>query len=317
MLCGTPTPVDGATEAWAPRRSVLDGILIDAAADAGVDVRDRTTLVELLRSEGTVCGVRVRTRNGTVHDMHAPLVIGADGRHSAVVRLVGAPYVEHRPSLQATCFAYWSGLALDDIAISSREGRTTYAWPTNDDLTLIGVNWRVAEFAKVRRGPERHFLASLDTLAPELAAAVRSGRRESRWISTDSAPTFYRVSHGPGWALVGDAGYSIDPGTAQGISDAFRDALGLADAVHAGLDHPERLAAGLEAHYRHRGSTTRPMCELTYQLSALDAPPPDMVALFAALAGNQAGTDRFFGVLAGTIPVDEFFAPDHLATLLG
>jgi 2-polyprenyl-6-methoxyphenol hydroxylase-like FAD-dependent oxidoreductase len=110
MLCGTPTPVDGATEAWAPRRSVLDGILIDAAADAGVDVRDRTTLVELLRSEGTVCGVRVRTRNGTVHDMHAPLVIGADGRHSAVVRLVGAPYVEHRPSLQATCFAYWSGL---------------------------------------------------------------------------------------------------------------------------------------------------------------------------------------------------------------
>jgi hypothetical protein len=41
-----------------------------------------------------------------------------------------------------------------------------------------------------------------------------------------------------------------------------------------------------------------------------------MQQLFAALRGNQAETDRFMGVLAGTTPVPDFFAPENLAHIL-
>ena len=61
-----------------------------------------------------------------------------------------------------------------------------------------------------------------------LAERVCSGQRAKRFRGTAVLPNFFRRSAGPGWALVGDAGYHKDPETAQGITDALRDAEGLA-----------------------------------------------------------------------------------------
>ena len=44
-------------------------------------------------------------------------------------------------------------------------------------------------------------------------------------------PNYFRKPYGPGWVLIGDAGYCKDPITAQGISDAFRDAEACAAAL--------------------------------------------------------------------------------------
>ena len=87
-------------------------------------------------------------------------------------------------------------------------------------------------------------------LAPELAERVRGGQREERFIGTADLPNFFRVPYGPGWALVGDAGYHQDPNTGLGISNAFRDAELLADAIDAGFSgraSTERGARGLRA----------------------------------------------------------------------
>jgi flavin-dependent dehydrogenase len=65
---------------------------------------------------------------------------------------------------------------------------------------------------------------------------VRAGRRVGEWRGSGDLPNFIRAPWGPGWALVGDAGYRRDPLPAQGISDAFRDAHALTEAIHAGLE---------------------------------------------------------------------------------
>jgi hypothetical protein len=66
---------------------------------------------------------------------------------------------------------------------------------------------------------------------------------------------------------------------------------------------------------RRRNGDAMPMYEFTYAQSSLEPPPPPMLELLAALSDDPAGTDRFFGVFAGTVPVEDFFgAPAVPAT---
>ena len=147
---------------------------------------------------------------------------------------------------------------------------------------------------------------------PGLAARLRAGRRAARLAGTGDLPNYFRTPHGPGWALAGDAGYHRDPLTAQGISDAFRDAQLLSQAIDAGLAGRQPLANALAGYQRRRDQAATAMYELTFQRAALDPPTPQMSRLLAALHGNQADTDRFIGVIAGTIPITEFFAPGNI-----
>ena len=190
------------------------------------------------------------------------------------------------------------------------------AAPTNDGQTLTIVYWPHAAFAEVRADIEGNFLKALD-LAPGLAERVRNGRRSERFHGTAELPNFFRQSYGPGWALVGDAGYHKDPILAHGISDAFRDAELLADAVDAGLSGRQALTDALAAYQHRRDELAAPGFESTCQFARLEPPPPETQQLFAALRHNQEQTNRFFGTIAGTVPVAEFFAPENLGRIMG
>ena len=146
---------------------------------------------------------------------------------------------------------------------------------------------------------------------------MRQGRREERFTGTAELFNFFRRPHGPGWALVGDAGYHKDPITAQGISDAFRDAELVADAVDDGLAGRRRIEEGMAEYERRRNDVATPIYEFTCQLATLQPPPSETQQLFAALRGNRADTDRFMGVIAGTTPPPEFFAPENVRRILG
>ena len=304
---------------WAPRRIVLDQILVDAAVQcgrraAGADHARRRG--DNVSRESGITLVTLRAPGGRTYDVAARLVIGADGRSSAVARLVEAPMVEERPPLQGGVFGYWRDVPIEGVAVHSRNGRTTYAWPTNGGLTLVGLNVPVAEFQAVHSEPQRHLFEALDRVDAPYTAAVRSGPRVGRWVGLAGISTFYRRSHGPGWTLVGDAGYSLDPCTAQGISDAFRDADALSRSVVAGFADGS-LDKQLDTFEREREVATRAMCELTYQMSDITTPPPlEALALYRAVAADQAETDRFFGVLAGTMGVAKFFAPERINKLM-
>jgi hypothetical protein len=129
-------------------------------------------------------------------------------------------------------------------------------------------------------------------------------------------PNIVRRPYGPGWALVGDAGYLKDFGTAQGISDAFRDADLLATALHDTWTGTQTEADAMASYETGRDQAAMPMYELTAQFAALDPQPPEMRALFAALTHNPDQTDRFFGVFAGSVQVGDFFSPDNLSAIL-
>jgi len=196
-LTGHIPPAGDIAAAYSPRRIVLDQILVDAAVKAGAELRDGTTVEELRTDAGNVIGVRCRTREGLRFDEHAQLVVGADGMHSTVAKLTEAVEYHTRPALQGTYFGYFADVPIDGIEFYPREWRAIYAWKTNDDLTLVGVNWTAADYPQVRRDIEGEFHAVLLAAAPGLAERVHHGHLESRFIG-GSILNYFRTPFGPG-----------------------------------------------------------------------------------------------------------------------
>jgi len=306
-LAGVPPPVNGTRQSFAPRRTRLDTILVAAAVAAGAELRDRFAVQELVADDGRVAGIRGHGEAGGTVVERAHLVVGADGVHSIVARDVEATAYDAKPPLACWYYTYWSGIAVEGVEYYSRPHRAFGIVPTNDGLTCIPIGWTRAEFAEYRSDIEGNYLRTLD-LAPTLAERVRGGRREERFYGTADVPNYFRKPYGPGWALVGDAGYHKDPITAQGITDAFHGAELLVDAIDEGLSGRRSLEEALADYQRRRDEALRPMYDFTCQLAALEPPPPDLQELFGALRGNQAETDRFFGALTGTVAIPEFFS---------
>jgi 2-polyprenyl-6-methoxyphenol hydroxylase-like FAD-dependent oxidoreductase len=315
-LVAAPPPADGSADAYAPRRTILDKILIDAAVEAGAEFHEHFSVDELLTDGSAVTGIRGRSPGSASVTETARIVIGADGLHSRVARATGAPAYAVKPNLTCAYYSYWTGVPVDGVELYPRPGRLISAGSTNDEQTLVIVYWPKEMFHEVRSDIEKAFFAALD-LIPDLAARVRSGERAEPFRGTGNLPFYLRRPHGDGWALVGDAGYHKDPISAQGITDAFRDADLLAHAVDRGFSGKQPLGEALDAYERQRNEQVMPIYEFTHQLGALEAPPPEMQALFAALRDNDVQAGRFLGTVAGTVPLAEFFAPENIAAIVG
>jgi flavin-dependent dehydrogenase len=301
-LTGAPPPSDGVAEGYAPRRTVLDALLVEAAAEAGAEVRTGFPVDELVFEDDAVVGIR---SGNTVE--RARVVVGADGRNSFVARTVAATAYDERPGLACAYYTYWGGVQGGDVELYPREGRMVMGGAaTNDGLRIVIVFWPREEFQVVRADVEPSFRAAL-ALAPPLAERLAAGERADRFYGIADLPFYYRKPYGPGWALVGDAGYHKDPITAQGITDAFRDAELLANALDAGFTGAQPLEDALADYERTRNEETRPMYELTYEFASLAPPSDEQQALFGMLRDDPEQTNRFFGTVAGTVPIPEFF----------
>lgn len=315
VLRGTPHPFDGAGVGYAPRRTLLDAILVAAAAEAGVEIREAFTLEDLVFDDGTVVGIRGHARGGASVVERARVVVGADGRNSKVAKAVKPEHYRDKPMLQFGYYAYWSDLPIDSFAFYDRGGRGFGAIPTNGGLTLVVAGWPYAEAAAYKSDPEANFLATVDR-APAFGERLRAATRESRFVGA-SCPNFFRRPYGPGWALVGDAGYTKDPITAQGISDAFNDAELCAAAIGASLRGERPFDDAMADYQRARDERVLPLYEFTTELAKLEPPSEEQQQLFAALQGNQRGIDAFVSIIAGTLSPATFFEPDYLGGLLG
>jgi flavin-dependent dehydrogenase len=224
-LSGAPGTAE-APVAYAPRRTVLDKLLVDAAAQAGAEIREGFTVESVVVDDsGVVTGIRGHGGDGRTVTERAKMVVGADGRHSLVARAVGPEHYHQQPRLQVSYYSYWSDLPMEGrFETYPRPDRGFAAWPTHDDLTLVIGGWPMAEFQANKRNLDASFLTMLE-LAPAFADRVAAATRQGRLVGT-AVPNFFRKPYGPGWALVGDAGYTKDFITAQGMHDAFRDAEG-------------------------------------------------------------------------------------------
>lgn len=261
-LSSTAAPAPDMPEGgFSVRREVLDNILVEAAREAGADVRLRTRVVDVLREGDRVTGVRVQSRSGA-HDIRARLVVGADGRMSSVAKLVGARSYNVTHNERFVYWAEFEGAAMDGppavyhvrrgdeimIGFFSDSGLfTVMVEPGLDQLE----HWR-ADVA----GAYDAAVARCDPLHEVLASATRVGRP----IGTAHLPGFFRESAGPGWVLVGDAGHFKDPTLGQGIGDAFRQAEDVAAIVQArGLDDAAALDAALVGWWRSRDKECSPI----------------------------------------------------------
>jgi 2-polyprenyl-6-methoxyphenol hydroxylase-like FAD-dependent oxidoreductase len=316
-ITGTPhAPHEGAARvAYAPRRTVLDELLVRAAERAGAQVRERFTVEELVIEDGRVVGLRGHDEGGATVTERARVVIGADGRASKVARAVQAPEYHVVPNCQWASYTYWSGLPVDGMETVIRPGRGWAAIPTNDELTLLVMGCPVSEGPSFKADVEANYRKTLE-LDPAWAERVARARREERFAGA-SVPNYFRRPYGPGWALVGDAGHCKDPITAQGISDAFLDAERCAAALDDVLAGRRRLEEAMADHQRQRDERALPMYRFTTQLASFEPPTEEAQQLLAAIAGNRAAMDAFVSVTSGALSPDTFYDPAHLGPLLG
>jgi 2-polyprenyl-6-methoxyphenol hydroxylase-like FAD-dependent oxidoreductase len=314
VISGRPHPVDGASTAYAPRRTVLDTILVDAAARAGVEVRQEYTVEEILQDGDRVVGIRGHVEGEPSSVARARVVVGADGWNSMVAKHVGARHYNAKPVLENAFYTYWSGLPMDAFTTFMRGDRGIAAIPTNDDLTLVLVGCPYAQASDFRRDVEGNYLTAL-TRVPDFAERVHAAHRLEPFRG-GGVPSFFRVPFGPGWALVGDAGYTKDPITAQGISDAFRSAERCAAALDQTFTRARTFDDAMNEYQAERDAAAGPIYEFTTQLATLEPPPPAMQELLAATTRSQGAMDAFVSVTAGTLSPVDFFDPGHVATIM-
>jgi flavin-dependent dehydrogenase len=273
----------GVDHLLAPRRHILDEILLDAARRAGAEVETGVTVTEVMTDHrDRVVGLHLRERSGRERAVQARAVIGADGVRSRIARAVSAPALDARPDGSATHYLYVRGLDGDGFEFHIGARGLAGLFQTHDGEANV---WICVPAARALRGRAATrpaaFVELLATIAPDLAARVRGATITAPVRSAVGLPNHVLQAAGPGWALVGDAGHHRDPLTGHGITDAFRDAELLAYYLGPVLwsarsdtqvDHA--LARYADDHVRH----LRPIFDLTCAMSAY--PPP---AVFAEL----------------------------------
>lgn len=313
-LAGSP----GTTEhpvAYGPRRTVLDHLLVEAAAEAGADVREGFAVGEVVVEDGRVNGIRGHGDDGSTVTERARVVIGADGLHSRVARSVQPEHYHDKPRLLCGYYAYWSGLPMNGrFETYVRPYRGFAALPTHDGLTVVIGGWPYAEFDANKADIEGNYLAIFD-LVPSFAERIRDATRASRFAGL-TVPNYFRKPYGPGWALVGDAGHNKDFITAFGITDAFRDAELCATALDQTFTGLRSFDDAMLGYQTARDQDSLPMYELTTQVATLEPPTPDLQQLLAAATRSQATTDEFVQVNSGVISPAQFFAPANVEKIL-
>ncbi|MDQ6852641.1 MAG: NAD(P)/FAD-dependent oxidoreductase [Actinomycetota bacterium] len=312
-LSGAPG-TDDSPIAYCPRRTVLDKLLVDAASEAGAEVREEFTVQDVVTENGRVVGVRGHSKGGDSVTERAQVVIGADGRNSLVARAVGPEQYNEKPQILSGYYSYWSGLPMDGrFEVYIRLDRGWGAAPTHDDLTLVVAGWPFAEWEANKGDVEGNYLAMFE-MAPEFADRIHAAKRETRFAGT-AVPNFFRRPFGPGWGLVGDAGYNKDFITAQGIADAFRDAELCANALDESFSGARSFDVAMGEYQSTRDEHVLPMFEFTCQLATLEPPPPEMQQLLGAAAGNQEAMDGFARVNAGVTSPAEFFSGENVGRI--
>jgi len=229
---------DGVGALYAPRRTVIDSVLVDSALAAGATVVHGHSVVDLLRAaDGRIRGAKIAGADKKVIDVAADLVIGADGVRSRVARILQAEIQYTVAHTTASIYGYWKDLGWEGFHWLYNVGGAVGSIPTNAGDTCVFASLPPTRFEKERRdGLDTLYHAVLSEVSPDLARSVNESELSGKLRAFAGTPGFLRCSAGPGWALVGDAGYFRDPITAHGITDALRDAELLARAVTEGDD---------------------------------------------------------------------------------
>ena len=276
----------------APRRYILDKLLIDAAVAAGAELAEGVSVDTLLREGDRIVGVRGHDGSGSF-EARGRFVVGADGRHSTVARALETPHETFHEPVTCGYYSYFSGVEMNAAAETVfHDELFAVCFPTHDDLTLVGLGWRPEHFKALKRDVDGSFRAGLATLG-ELGERILAGERAERYVGTADVPNFIRRSHGPGWALAGDALFHKDPVPADGISDAFRAADYLGKALDDHLSGRAEEESALGTFKARHDEIAVPELEKVIRTASFDvAPQQRFEAFFELRMGNEEEVER-------------------------
>ncbi len=250
-----------------PRRIVLDKVLVDAAVEAGATFQGSTSVQDVVRDEsGAVAGV-IGPHQGEPFEATARVVIGADGIHSRIARLVDAEAYERVDTLLFAYYTYYSGIEGAGIEVYLGDGGGVLMFSTNDDQVCIGGGVSIERFEDFRQDIEGNFTAMLEGASTELAERVANATRESEFQGMADLPHFKLPAGGPGWLLVGDAGYHVDPILGFGISNAWDHLEFAADAAHAVLSGAATDEEAAARYQEQRDEVLQPFWEANLEFS--------------------------------------------------
>jgi flavin-dependent dehydrogenase len=263
-------PAAGVDALYAPRRTTLDALLVDAAAQAGARIQHGVTVTGLLRDpHGRVAGVSAVARDGARFDVPARFTVGADGLRSSVATWVDAPYERRGRSASGVLYGYLAGLDTDGYEWGYGGRASAGLIPTDDGLVCVFGATDAQRFRTLPGAAPERFAALVREASPAMAERVADARPVGRLRGFGGLRGYLRRPAGPGWALVGDAGYFKDPLSTHGMSDALRDAELLARGIEAALGGlPEPAALGEYARERNRLSTA--LFDVTEQIASHD-----------------------------------------------
>jgi flavin-dependent dehydrogenase len=221
---------------YAPMRRVLDDLLVTAAVEAGAELREHFRVSNVLTEDGRVVGIQGTTGAQAVVE-RARIVVGADGRYSTIAREVRAREHDHVPMQGGGVYAYFEDVPVEGFEFWIGAGGWAMMAPSHDGLTHVATYvfspagpTAASPTDPLTGNPQQRFDRILDAYA-DLRDRVAAGRRRSPFVAHNDAPAFFREAYGPGWALVGDAGFHQGPWNGYGMSHAFRDADRLAVAI--------------------------------------------------------------------------------------
>ena len=305
---------DGAPPAYCPRRTVLDELLVDAAGEAGVEVREGFVVDQILSEGGRVTGIRGHSQSGGSVTERARVVVGADGRHSPVAAAVQAPQYDEKPPLMCGYYSYWSDLPMDGrFETYIRPLRGFAAAETHDGLTLVIVGWPAAEFAENRKHVEQSYLGAIG-LVPAFAERLRAAKRQAPFVGA-TVPTSSGSRSGRAglwWATPATTGTS-SPRRASWMRSPERRRAPVRWIRRSGAPvRSTRRWASTSA------SATARIGHVRIHLPAGDAgaAAAELRQLLAAIHGNQPAMDAFVRMNAGTISPAEFFAPQNVGAMV-
>lgn len=305
QISGTAPPKDG-IPMIAPRRTVLDQILVEAAIEAGAEVREEFVVRKLLTEGDHVTGIHGQPRGEAPVTERARIVIDAGGKNSLLTRTVQAPVYDKQPPQAFYYYTYWPDLPVGSLDVYWREHLFVLGIPTNDGLTCLVVGRPIAYFQEFSADIEADYHKGLE-IAPAIADAVRASQPTEPLIGT-AVPNYFRKPYGPGWALVGDAGFCMDPLQGHGISDAFCDAELLAEAVDAGFSGRQPLEEALAEYERTRNAREAGHYERNWKGARMEGwDAPSERRLRTALRETPDEADRWAGTRALSVDHDEFY----------
>jgi len=297
-----------------PRRDVLDRVLLDRAVAAGAKAFIGTPVVGLLRAgDGRVCGVRAQNPDGTVREVSARLVVGADGRNSSVARWVGARQYLTTRSERSLLWRYFRGKALPPSLYWHRVGEHIVSvLPTGPDEFVLIAQPPDHLQAALAGDDVDSFLRHAEAVSPQVADLARGAEPVGPLHRMVRYPCYFRHPYGPGWALVGDAGHSKDATVGHGINDALRNTRALAGVLTAHWSDPSAMERGLRRWARRRDRGELP--NYWYGQDIGRAVPIDATER-AILSGlGPRAVRRLDDVMADRLPADRLLTLGRLVT---